>query len=55
MKSRLTDANGEVSLKNKIIAGATAGACQCIVTSPMEMAKIAGQTGTPLKHLWAQR
>ena len=48
----------EISAKNFIsgaVAGGTAGACQCIITSPMEMAKIAGQTGTPLKTLYNQR
>jgi len=57
MRSRLKISD-EISAKNLIagaVAGATAGACQCIITSPMEMAKIAGQTGTPLKTLYNQR
>ena len=55
MRSRLTDSNGNISIGNQIIAGATAGACQCVVTSPMEMFKIAGQTGIPLKTIWNER
>ena len=55
MRSRLTDKNGDISIPNQIIAGATAGACQCIVTSPMEMFKIAGQTGIPVKVTWNER
>ena len=52
---RLTDKNGVISIPNQIAAGATAGACQCVVTSPMEMFKIAGQTGIPLKTIWNER
>jgi len=55
MRARLTDKNGNISIQNQVIAGATAGACQCIVTSPMEMFKIAGQTGIPVKQTWAER
>jgi len=55
MRARLTDKNGNISIANQVIAGATAGTCQCIVTSPMEMFKIAGQTGTPVSVTWAQR
>lgn len=39
----LADKNGNVSLKNSIIAGSSAGACQTIVTTPMELLKIKGQ------------
>ena len=49
MRTRLTDKDGNLSVQKQIIAGATAGACQCIITSPMEMFKIAGQTGVPDK------
>ena len=55
MRSRLTDSNGNISIVNQIAAGATAGACQCVITSPMEMFKIAGQTGIPLKTIWDER
>jgi len=55
MRARLTDKNGEISIANQVVAGATAGACQCIVTSPMEMFKIAGQTGIPVSVTWAER
>jgi len=55
MRTRLTDKNGVISIPNQIAAGATAGACQCVVTSPMEMFKIAGQTGIPLKTIWNER
>ena len=43
MRALLTDKNGNISIRHQIVAGATAGACQCIVTSPMEMFKIAGK------------
>ena len=55
MRTRLTDKDGNLSVQKQIIAGATAGACQCIVTSPMEMFKIAGQTGVPVGEMWRQR
>ena len=55
MRTRLSDKNGNISIANQIAAGATAGACQCVVTSPMEMFKIAGQTGIPLKTIWEER
>ena len=55
MRARLSDRNGKISVTNEILAGATAGACQCIVTSPMEMFKIAGQTGVPVLSTWKIR
>merc|ERR1712227_502805 len=55
MRTRLTDKDGNLSVQKQIIAGATAGACQCIITSPMEMFKIAGQTGVPVGEMWRQR
>lgn len=55
MRTRLTDKDGNLGVQKQIIAGATAGACQCIVTSPMEMFKIAGQTGVPVGEMWRQR
>ena len=55
MRARLSDKNGKISVTNEILAGATAGACQCIVTSPMEMFKIAGQTGIPVSTTWKER
>lgn len=39
----LTDKNGELSLASQCVAGASAGACQSAVTTPMELLKIKGQ------------
>jgi hypothetical protein len=55
MRKYLSDSNGHVNIKSQILAGATAGIAQSVVTSPMEMLKIAGQTGIPIKTLWRQR
>ena len=55
MRARLSDRNGKISVADEILAGATAGACQCIITSPMEMFKIAGQTGVPVFTTWKIR
>jgi len=39
----LADENGHVGLQSSILAGASAGAAQTIVTTPMELLKIKGQ------------
>lgn len=39
----LTDKDGNLSLLSQCIAGASAGACQSAVTTPMELLKIKGQ------------
>ena len=55
VRKRLTDSNGPISVPSQIIAGVSAGLAQSIVTSPMEMFKIGGQTGVPIRDIIKQR
>jgi len=43
MRRQLSPDGKTISLRNQLIAAATAGSCQVIITSPMEIMKIYGQ------------
>lgn len=42
-RHRLTDKNGKLSLQREMVAGGSAGLCQIIITTPMELLKISMQ------------
>jgi len=42
-RHRLTDKNGKLSIQREMLAGGSAGLCQIIITTPMELLKISMQ------------
>jgi len=42
-RHRLTDKNGKLSIQREMVAGGSAGLCQIIITTPMELLKISMQ------------
>ena len=56
MRARLRDGTtGKLSLGNQIIAGASAGLAQSLVSSPMDMFKIHAQDGRGFRRTLAKR
>merc|ERR1712142_454008 len=42
-RHRLTDKNGKLSIQREMLAGGSAGLCQIVITTPMELLKISMQ------------